>query len=157
MGLKSSTHAAASYVRTTLAQAIRKNPYQVNVLMAGYDVPRPLDESAAAAASAVAGASPNQGSEDSSSSGTGSTGPSLYWLDYLGSGHKVNYGAHGYCGYFLLATMDRHWREGMSVEEGVELVRTCLKALKTRFILNQQRFRIKIATKEGIREIPFDM
>ena len=35
-------------------------------------------------------------------------GPSLYFLDYLASLQKVNYAAHGYCGYFCLSILDRH-------------------------------------------------
>ena len=36
-GTKLSTHAATSYVRNTLAESLRSGPYQVNLLMAGYD------------------------------------------------------------------------------------------------------------------------
>lgn len=36
-GTKLSTHAQANFARGELAKALRKGPYQVNVLMAGYD------------------------------------------------------------------------------------------------------------------------
>ena len=36
-GLKLSTHAASSYTRNQLAESLRKGPYQVNILLAGYD------------------------------------------------------------------------------------------------------------------------
>uniref|UniRef100_A0A7S0X3I1 Proteasome subunit beta n=1 Tax=Mantoniella antarctica TaxID=81844 RepID=A0A7S0X3I1_9CHLO len=36
-GCKLSTHAAASFTRTNLAESLRKGPYQVNILLAGYD------------------------------------------------------------------------------------------------------------------------
>lgn len=36
-GLTMSTKSVASYIKTTLAEALRKNPYQVNLLVAGYD------------------------------------------------------------------------------------------------------------------------
>jgi hypothetical protein len=32
-----STHAVTSYVRTQLHEALRKNPYQVNLLVGGFD------------------------------------------------------------------------------------------------------------------------
>lgn len=34
-------------------------------------------------------------------------GPSLYHIDYLGGMHKMNYGAHGYGGFFVSSLMDR--------------------------------------------------
>jgi 20S proteasome subunit beta 4 len=36
-GTKLSTHAQANYARGELATALRKGPFQVNVLLAGYD------------------------------------------------------------------------------------------------------------------------
>ena len=36
-GMKLSTHAASSYTRNQLAESLRKGPYQVNLLLAGYD------------------------------------------------------------------------------------------------------------------------
>lgn len=36
-GLKASTKSAASYTRTELATALRQNPYQVNLLLGGWD------------------------------------------------------------------------------------------------------------------------
>jgi hypothetical protein len=36
--------------------------------------------------------------------------PSLYYIDYLGTKQKTNFGAHGYCSYFLLSLFDRHWK-----------------------------------------------
>ena len=36
-GVKLSTHSCANFVRNQLAEALRKGPYQVNTLLAGYD------------------------------------------------------------------------------------------------------------------------
>lgn len=36
-GLKASTKSATAYVRSELATALRKNPYQVNMIIGGYD------------------------------------------------------------------------------------------------------------------------
>ncbi len=38
------------------------------------------------------------------------TGASLYWMDYLGTLQKMNYGAHGHCSNFIISTMDRYWK-----------------------------------------------
>jgi 20S proteasome subunit beta 4 len=34
-------------------------------------------------------------------------GPSLFHIDYMGGMHKMNFGAHGYGGYFVLSLWDR--------------------------------------------------
>ncbi len=124
--LKSSTNAVASYTRSQLATALRKNPYQVNLLLAGYD---------------------GEGAD-----GTGA-GPSLHYIDYLGSSQPMNFAAHGYASYFIFSTMDRHWRKGMNLEEALALVRMCIAELSTRFIMHQPVFKVKVADKDGVREV----
>ena len=119
-GARLSTRAAANYVRSELAYALRTNPYQVNLLLGGWD--------------AVSGAE-------------------LYFMDYLGSSTKTNFSAHGYAGYFLLSTMDRYWRPDMNLEDALALARMCIKELQTRFLMNQPRFKIKVADKDGTREV----
>jgi len=122
-GLKLSTAAAASYVRMQLAEALRKNPYQVNLLIAGWDE---------------------------------AAGPSLHFMDHLASSDKLNFAAHGYAGYFLLSTMDRYWRAGMSEEAGIALAKKCIAELGIRFLLNQPRFTIKIVTADGVKLVDLD-
>jgi 20S proteasome subunit beta 4 len=119
--LKLSTAAATSFIRKELAKALRKNPYQVNMLIGGWD---------------------KETSEGS-----------LYFMDYLASAAKTDYGAQGYAGYFLLSTMDRYYKKDMSVDEAISLAKVCIAELRTRFLLNQQNFRMKIADKDGVREI----
>lgn len=60
-----STRAAAHYIRGELATAIRQNPYEVNLVLAGYDKEE---------------------------------GPSVYFLDYLGSLQQMDFTCHGYAG-----------------------------------------------------------
>jgi 20S proteasome subunit beta 4 len=38
----------------------------------------------------------------------------------------VPYAAHGYGSFFTFATMDRHYREGMSLEEAQALLQMCI-------------------------------
>ena len=85
-GIKLSTPAAASFVRNELAVALRKGPYQTNLLLGGFDE---------------------------------STGASLYYLDYLASSNKVNYGCHGHVSSFVLSIFDREWKPNMSEAEGL--------------------------------------
>ncbi len=74
-------------MRTELAIALRKGPYQVNILMGGYD----LQEQRAM----------------------------LYWMDYLGTLQQVNKGAQGYAGYFANSVLDNHFKQDMTLEEGL--------------------------------------
>ncbi|TKA56852.1 hypothetical protein B0A53_01253 [Rhodotorula sp. CCFEE 5036] len=85
-----------------------------------------------------------------------SSTPSLYWIDYLGTLGTVPYAAHGYGAYFALSTMDRwHDPEG-DLEKGLELLRKCIAELETRFIVNLGGWSIRVADKDGIRQINLD-
>ena len=88
-----------------LATALRKGPYQTNLLLAGYD------------------------STPSNQNGSAS----LYVMDYMASLSKTDYGAHGYASNFILSVMDREWRKGMSLPEVLEVAKKCIHELNTRF------------------------
>ena len=79
--------------------------------------------------------------------------PELYWLDYLAASVKLNFAAHGHASYFTLSTMDRYWREGLSLEEAKSLLNKCIAELKVRYIANLPEFTVKVVDKDGIREI----
>jgi len=119
-GVTLSTHAAAKYTRNQLAEALRRNPYQVSLLLGGWDK---------------------------------TIGPSLYYMDYLGSMHQMKIAAHGYASYFGLSIMDRYWHEGMNLAEATQLMQRCIDELKTRFILNLTEFKMKVVDKDGIRDL----
>lgn len=133
-GTKMSTKAAATYIRSALAEALRKGPYQVNMMLGGYDAATKQEVAAAGEAGAAGKAS-------------------LFWIDYLGTAQEVNFGAHGYCAYFITATMDAFWKAGMSVDEAKELARKCIAELDTRFVLKQKGFRMKVVSSAGVQEI----
>jgi 20S proteasome subunit beta 4 len=114
------TKAAANWTRNQLATALRKGPFQVNLLLGGFDENK---------------------------------GASLYFLDYMGAMHPMPVAAHGYCSNFVLATLDRHYKPGMDIEEAKELMRKCLKALSERFLLQQPHWKFKVVDKSGIRVI----
>jgi len=111
--------AAANWTRNALAHMLRRNPHQVDMIIAGYD-----DE-----------------------------GPQLYFLDYLSSLNSLNKAAHGYGAYFALSIMDRYWKPDITEAEGLEVIRKCIQEMKTRFIINMDRFTIKIVDKDGVRTL----
>lgn len=118
-GIPLTTAATANFTRGELATALRKNPYMVNVLLAGYDK---------------------------------ETGPSMYFIDYIATLHKVDKGAFGYGSYFALAMMDRHFHSGMSLEEAIDLVDKCIVEIRSRLVVAPPNFVIKVVDKDGARE-----
>lgn len=80
------------------------------------------------------------------------TGPSLYFIDYIASLHKVNTAAFGYGSYFALSMMDRHYHRDMTVEEAIELVDKVIMEIRSRLVIAPPNFVIKIVDKDGARE-----
>ncbi|CAM8988365.1 hypothetical protein QQ045_007382 [Rhodiola kirilowii] len=118
-GIPLTTSAAANFTRGELATALRKNPYSVNILMAGYDK---------------------------------DIGPSMYYIDYIATMHKLDKGAFGYGSYFSLAMMDRHFKSNMTLEEAVDLADKCILEIRSRLVVAPPNFVIKIVDKDGARE-----
>ena len=114
------THAAANFIRNELARALRRGPFQTNLLIAGYDA---------------------------------NEGASMYFMDYLASFSKVQFGAQGYAANFLLSVFDREWKAGMTEEEGIAVIKKCIHELHTRFLISQPNFTIKIVDKNGVRKV----
>jgi 20S proteasome alpha/beta subunit len=125
-GLPLSTHAQANFCRNELATALRKGPYQVNLLLAGYD-----------------------------SNTTNNNKASLYTMDYLAALAKVHYGVQGYASNFCLSILDRDWREGLTEAQAVLLVDKCIKELQTRFLIHLPNFIVKAIDRDGIRVVKF--
>jgi len=117
-GTPLSTEEAANYTRHELSKALRRNPYQTNLLLAGFDK---------------------------------KDGASLYYLDYLGSMHKMPFGAHGYASNFVLGIFDRYYKPNLSLEDGIKLANLCIAEIQTRFLIAQPHFIIKIVNKDGIK------
>ncbi|PLW50749.1 hypothetical protein PCASD_00741 [Puccinia coronata f. sp. avenae] len=79
--------------------------------------------------------------------------PLLYWIDYLGTMAQVPYAAHGYGAYFCLSTMDRFHSPDMDLQQGLGLLKRCIDELSTRFIVNLGTFKVRVADKDGVREV----
>lgn len=78
---------------------------------------------------------------------------SLYWIDYLSSMAKVPFAAHGYCGYFLYSILDREYTPDLTLDQGMEIVKKCFAALKSRFIIDFADYTIKVVDKDGVRVV----
>jgi 20S proteasome subunit beta 4 len=118
-GYELDLESTAEFTRSELAVALRKGPYQVNLLMGGFDLQAERAR--------------------------------LFWLDYLGTLQEVTKGAHGYAAYFVSSVLDNHYKKDMTLEEGIECCKQCVNELKTRFLINQKQFVLKIITKDGTK------
>lgn len=74
----------------------------------------------------------------------------MYWLDYLGTLQEVDYGAHGYAAYFVMSILTSMYKEDLSREEAVEIIKHCIHELRTRFMIAQDNFIIKVINKDGV-------
>uniref|UniRef100_A0A7S4UZ36 Proteasome subunit beta n=1 Tax=Paramoeba aestuarina TaxID=180227 RepID=A0A7S4UZ36_9EUKA len=124
-GISLSTESTAHWTRRKLANALRSNPYQTDLMIGGVDKDPQSEEYV----------------------------PSLYYMDYLASMNKVDFGVHGHGSNFLLSVMDKYYKKGMTREEALNLLRTCINELKVRFIIKAPRFNVQIVDKDGIHEL----
>ncbi|CAG8305326.1 unnamed protein product [Penicillium salamii] len=82
--------------------------------------------------------------------------PHLYWVDYLASLAPLPYAAHGYAQYYCLSILDKHHNPDISLEEGLKLLGLCTDELKRRLPIDYKGVLVKVITKDGVQEIPFD-
>lgn len=127
-GRPATTPGTANYIRTTLAEALRQGPYQVNALFAGYD--KPVSE------------------HDDDPAGA-----KLYYMDYMGTMEEVPFAAHGYGATFAMALLDEKWRADLTPQQGVDLMQQCIDETKKRVILSNEHFVVKCTTATGIEVI----
>ncbi|KAF7251399.1 hypothetical protein EG68_08643 [Paragonimus skrjabini miyazakii] len=122
LGYELTPSGAANFTRSTLANALRsRNPYSVNMAIAGFD---------------------------------SKNGPELYYLDYLATLAKVPFVVHGYGSYMSLSVLDRNYRSDLTVDQAVDLLRLCVEEIQKRFIVNLDRYCVRLVNKEGISSLP---
>ncbi|GBG81317.1 hypothetical protein CBR_g31992 [Chara braunii] len=78
-------------------------------------------------------------------------GPSLFYLDYIATLHKIQKGAMGYGGYFILSLMDKYYKPDMSLDDALKLVDMCIDEIRKRLVVAPPNFIIKIIDKDGAR------
>ncbi|ANB12522.1 proteasome core particle subunit beta 4 [Sugiyamaella lignohabitans] len=124
-GFEMSNKAIASFTRNELASALRsRKPYQVNILIGGYDVKKKK--------------------------------ATLNWIDYLAANVELPYAAHGYAQYYVLSLLDRHHDPNMTQEQGLELLKDCIKELRLRMPIDFKGVQVKVVDEAGVRKLPED-
>jgi 20S proteasome subunit beta 4 len=117
---KLSTKAIAHYTRGELATALRKKPYNCNLLIAGYDK---------------------------------TTGPALYWMDYLATMKKVNVGGTGYGALFTHSILDKYWTPEITQAEAVAIIDKSIEEIKLRLVVAPPHYVIKVIDANGLRTV----
>ena len=121
-------NAVSHFVRSKLAEAVRKDPYRVDLLIAGIDTVKDAD-------------------------GNNKIVPSVYKLDYLGTLCENPYLASGYCAYFVTALFDELYKKDMSKEEAITLCKKAVRQLKRRFLLRPTEFALRIISADGTEDM----
>ena len=80
-------------------------------------------------------------------------GSSLYWLDYLGSMHKMNICGHGYGSNFVLSLFDKLWRPDLSKDDALEMMKKGVAEVRKRLLVAPQAFQVKVVTADGIEDL----
>jgi len=77
----------------------------------------------------------------------------LFFIDYLASISELPYCAHGYGGFFILGTMDAHYKPDLPLEQGIVLLKLCIQEISKRFLVNLPIYKVKCIDKDGIRNL----
>lgn len=77
----------------------------------------------------------------------------IYWMDYLGTGAEVTYGAHGYGDGLAIGFLDRYYKSDLPREQAIELVKGALNAIETRLVIGPNKFEMVLIDKDGIHRI----
>lgn len=75
----------------------------------------------------------------------------LSMIDYLGTRCDLPYAAHGYAAFYTMSLLDRHYRDDISYEEGLKLVKLCEEELARRMPMDFKGLNVKVVTKDGIK------
>ena len=69
----------------------------------------------------------------------------------MGTKIRTDRSAHGYASSFLLGLLDNLYKKDLTLDEGIQIIKCCIKELQTRFLMSQNNFTIKCVTKDGIK------
>ncbi|KAA3678906.1 20S proteasome subunit beta 4 [Paragonimus westermani] len=66
----------------------------------------------------------------------------------------VPFVVHGYGSYMSLSVLDRNYRSDLTVDQATDLLRLCVEEIQKRFIVNLDRYCVRLVNKEGISSLP---
>lgn len=145
MGRSWSTSETAHFTRTLVADALRsRSPFSVNLLIAG------VDEGATIQKSNIVDSSIQSSTDIPIYK---NPIPSLYWMDYLASLHRLPFAAHGYGAYFVLGLLDARYKPEMTLKDALSIFREVFHELKSRFIVQIPKLDVRMIDAKGIHMV----
>lgn len=79
------------------------------------------------------------------------TGPSLFWLDYLATMHKMNFAGTGYGSMFSSSIFDRYWKPDLTEGEALNIMEMAIAEVKKRLVVAPSHYMIKVIDANGTR------
>lgn len=79
----------------------------------------------------------------------------LSMIDYIGTRCDLPYAAHGYAAFYTMSLLDHHYREDITLDDGLKLLKLCEGELNKRMPIDFKGLNVKVVDKEGIRSIDF--
>lgn len=148
MGRPWSTSETAHFTRTLMADALRsRSPFSVNLLIAG------VDEDVATRKADITDSSIQSSTDIPIYK---NPIPSLYWMDYLASLHRLPFAAHGYGAYFVLGLLDARYKSDMTLKDALSILREVLHELKSRFIVQIPKLNVRMIDAKGIHSVSIE-
>ncbi|TDG46067.1 hypothetical protein AWZ03_007516 [Drosophila navojoa] len=80
-------------------------------------------------------------------------GYNLCLIDFQGASHFLNYSGLGVGHSISLSIFHTMWKPDLSIEDGLTIIRRCLKEVKTRLVINLRHFEIFVLDKHGVRKL----
>ncbi|ODV84830.1 hypothetical protein CANARDRAFT_8401 [[Candida] arabinofermentans NRRL YB-2248] len=81
--------------------------------------------------------------------------PFLTIIDYLGTRTDLPYCAHGYAAFYTMSLLDHHYKENMSLEDGLRILKLCHEELDKRMPVDFKGLNVKVIDKDGVRDVEF--
>lgn len=88
--------------------------------------------------------------------GVDADGPSMYFMDYIGTMGNDNFGVIGYAQYFLLSTYDRYWKDNMDRDAAMKFIYNCVNVMGRRFLLKSRQFIAKFVYADHTETVTID-
>lgn len=79
----------------------------------------------------------------------------LSMIDYLGTRCDLPYAAHGYAAFYTMSLLDHHYKEDITYEEGLKLIKLCEQELNMRMPMDFKGLNVKVINKEGIKSVEY--
>lgn len=81
----------------------------------------------------------------------------LFAVDKYGAVHEDDFVATNYGLYFLFGIYDMLYRRDMSEEEAMELIKSCLKVIKERLVLETDKWKVETIGRDGLTVQEIDL